>query len=604
MVQEDIERRLVAILAADVAGYSRLMEADEEATARTLHVYREIVDGFIASHHGRVFGSAGDSVIAEFASPVEAVRCAVKIQGELEARNVDTPEDRRMRFRIGVNLGDVMVEGDNLLGDGVNIAARLEKLADAGGICLSRPVFDQVKKQLHLDYEYLGEHDVKNITEPIRVYRVAGEPKSSGSSQISERAAKPRGSPSLATVSDTPTSGAARRDIFGKPSIVILPFENLSGDPEQEYFCHGLTQDITTDLSKFPNLFVIAANSAFHYMDTRSTPQDVARELGVRYLLEGSVQKSGDAIRVNAQLIDATTAGHLWAERFLGDSQDLFALQDVIIQKIVVALAFKVEAVEQERALRKDPVDMNAYEAYLKGLHLFSYQTEEALEQCRAMFKRAAELDPSFARAWGYMAYCEVRAVLGGWKDSEAFVEAEALAKRAVELDSDDYANHWDLAYVYLNSGRFDQALSEYRRAILLNPNDADLLAEMAEMLVYTGRPEEAIAQISQAMVINPRFPDWYRWNLGWAAYNAKDYDGALEQLNQMSDPPNDVRLFVAAAHAQLGDVGAAEAALGRFLDERASPYTIADVRKRGRFKHRQDEEHWLDGLRKAGLPD
>jgi Tfp pilus assembly protein PilF len=202
------------------------------------------------------------------------------------------------------------------------------------------------------------------------------------------------------------------------------------------------------------------------------------------------------------------------------------------------------------------------------------------------------------------MAYCEVRAVLGGWKGSEAFVEAEALAKRAVELDSYDYANHWDLAYVYLNSGRFDQALSEYRRAILLNPNDADLLAEMAEMLVYTGRPEEAIAQISQAMVINPRFPDWYHWNLGWAAYNAKDYDGALEQLNQMSDPPNDVRLFVAAAHAQLGDVGAAEAALGVFLDERASPYTIADVRKRGRFKHRQDEEHWLDGLRKAGLPD
>ena len=325
-----MERRLAAILAADVVGYSRLMEADEEATARTLGAYRKIVDGLVADHDGRVFGSAGDSVVAEFPSPVEAVRCAVDIQRELEARNADLPEDRRMRLRIGVNLGDVIVEGDNLLGDGVNIAARLETLADPGGICLSRSVFDQVKKQLDLGYEDLGEHEVKNIAEPVRVYRVLTDPAAAGKVIGATKPATPawkRVALAAAVVVLVGVAGAVgwqrpwepkvepasvERMAFtlpDKPSIAVLPFTNMSGDPEQEYFADGMTDDLITDLSNISGLFVIARNSVFTYKGKPVKVRQVAEELGVRYVLEGSVRRAGDQVRVNAQLIDAVTGG-------------------------------------------------------------------------------------------------------------------------------------------------------------------------------------------------------------------------------------------------------------------------------------------------------
>ena len=623
MAQEDVERRLTTILAADVVGYSRLMEADEEATARTLRAYREIIDGLVADHRGRVFGSAGDSVVAEFPSPVEAVRCAVDIQRELEAHNVDLAEDRRMRLRIGINLGDVIVEGDNLIGDGVNIAARLETLADAGGICLSRPVFDQIKKRLDLDYEYLGEHEVKNITEPIRVYRVAGGPKSNAATQISEPAAKPWVSPSSATVGETPTTGAARRDVFGKPGIVILPFENLSGAPEQEYFCHGLTHDITTDLSKFANLFVIAAASAFHYADKRSTPQAVARELGVRYLLEGSVQKSGNTIRVNAQLIDATTAGHLWAERFHRDFEDLFALQDEIIHMIVASLSVKVTAVERERAARKKTDDVNAYDAYQKGAHVYlaqldhSHETDEGLKESRMWLEKAIELDPNYARAWGWLAYTSVNGWLEGWGDEQSLEKAEEFAKKAVALDPDDYDTHWALAFVFSHTGRPDQALSEYNDAFDLNPNDPNMLVEMSETLLYIGEHQKCIDQIKHAMVINPHFPEWYRWDLGWAYHHAKEYQKSNLELNKIVRPNNEVRLIMAANYGQIASAYTrnnepslaamateqAAMAMNRFLEKRPD-WIVEKERKKVSFKNPEDEEHWINGIRMAGLPE
>ena len=344
-----MERCMAAILAADVVGYSRLMEADEEATARALSSYREIIDGLVVSHHGRVFGSAGDSVIAEFASPVEAVRCVVAIQRELEARNVDLAEDRRMRLRIGINLGDVIVEGDNLLGDGVNIAARLEALAEPGGISVARSVFDQVKKQLDLGYEYLGGHEVKNIAEPVQVYRVLTEPEAAGkvigetkrATQSWKRMALAAAVVVLIGVAGAvtwlrpwePAVEPASLELMafplpGKPSIAVLPFTNLSDDPSQEYFADGMAEDLITDLSKISGLFVIARNSSFSYKAQQVKVRQVAEELGVRYVLEGSVRRAGDQVRINAQLIDTTTGGHVWAERFDRDLGDIFKLQN------------------------------------------------------------------------------------------------------------------------------------------------------------------------------------------------------------------------------------------------------------------------------------
>ncbi len=343
-----MERRLAAILAADVVGYSRLMEADEEATVSTLSTYREIIKGLVASHHGRVFGSAGDSVITEFASPVEAVRCAVDIQRELEARNVDLAEERRMLLRIGVNLGDVIVEGDNLLGDGVNIAARLETLAEPGGISLARSVFDQGKKQLDLGYEFLGEHEVKNIAEPIQVYRVLTEPEAAGkvigetkrATQSWKRMALAAPVIALITVAgfglwlrpreprEEPASvERMAHPLPNKPSIAVLPFINMSDDPAQEYFADGMTEDLITDLSKISGLFVIARNSTFAYKGKAVKVRQVAEELGVRYVLEGSVRRVGQQVRINAQLIDAASGGHLWADRYDGSLADVFGLQ-------------------------------------------------------------------------------------------------------------------------------------------------------------------------------------------------------------------------------------------------------------------------------------
>ncbi len=420
-----MERRLAAILAADVVGYSRLMEADEEATARTLSTYREIIDGLVASHHGRVFGSAGDSVIAEFASPIEAVRCAVEIQRELEAHDVDLPEDRRMRLRIGVNLGDVMVEGDNLLGDGVNIAARLETLADPGGISLARSVFDQVKKQLDLGYEYLGEHEVKNIAEPVPVYRVLTAPGAAGkvigeikqATQSWKRVAVAAVLVVLIGVAgavmwlrpwapDVEPASVERMafPLPDKPSIAVLPFANMSDDPSQDYFADGMTEDLITDLSKISGLFVIARNSTFTYKGKTVTIRQVAEELGVRYVLEGSVRRAGDQVRINAQLIDATTGGHVWAERYDSSLTDVFALQDKVTQNIVTALAVNLTAGERERQARKETDSPDAYDAFLRGWAHYRLFTPEDLGKSVPYFEQAIQLDPNYGRAHAALA--------------------------------------------------------------------------------------------------------------------------------------------------------------------------------------------------------
>ena len=600
-----MDRRLAAILATDVVGYSRLMAVDEAAThTRLMQLLAEIVDPRIAERNGRIVKKTGDGALIEFTSVVDAVECAVAIQTAMAELNADQPEESRMLFRMGINLGDIIVEPDDIYGDGVNVAARLESLAEPGGICISGEVYRLVRNKLDLDFSDRGWQELKNIPEPVQIFhigQVGGQVEPSrpaGQKALLRLGSVERQEASSSMVSVPPF--ALPHD---KPAIVVLPFRNLNRDPEQDYFCDGLTEDITTDLSKFANLLVIAAHSAFAYKGKSIGVQEIRQALGVRYLLEGTVQRSGRRVRVNAKLIDTAGGHQLWGERFDRDMEDIFAVQDEIIQRIVAALAIKVDAAERERALHKETNNINAYDAYLRGVHHYSIESEGALEKCRAMFQRAAEVDPNFARAWGYIAYTHVQRWICGWGDDSELDQAEEHARTAVLLDPDDYANHWDLAFVYLNKKQFDRAMREYETALRLNNNDADMLVEMAEMLYYVGDIERGIEQIQHAVRLNPYTPDWYRWILGWGYYLLKRYDEAIDELDRMIRPPSQVQLVEAAAYAQRGDLETAGAKMARFREQRPD-WTLERERQTLAFKRREDEEHWIDGLRKAGLPD
>ena len=630
-----MERRLAVILAADVVGYSRLMEADEEATARTLSAYREIIDGQIAGHHGRVFGSAGDSVIAEFASPVEAVRCAVEIQREIEARNADLPEDRRMRLRIGINLGDVIVEGDNLLGDGVNIAARLETLADPGGISLARSVFDQVKKQIDLGYEYLGEHEVKNIAEPIRVYRVLTEPDAVGKVIGEARRTAPSWMklalaaavavliavlgvglwlrPWQATVE--PASVERMTHPFpDKPSIAVLPFTNMSDDPAQEYFADGMTEDLITDLSKVSGLFVIARNSVFTYKGKAVKVGQVAEELGVRYVLEGSVRRSGDQVRINAQLIDATTGGHIWAERYDGSLDDVFALQDNVTRKIVAVLAVQLTAGERERVARKETEVPEAYDAFLQGWQHYLRQNPENFRKAVSYFEKAVELDPQYARAYAALAatYAQVwnniwHAKVGlKYLHDPRFLAEEFLAKALLRPTP---LAHQVAAGMLTQQGRHEEAIAEAERAISLDPNDADGYIALAGALILAGKPEEARQLVQRAMRLNPHYPPFYLYQLGLAEFGMERYAEAAESLERAIALNPDDRWSTRLLLATYGLLGSRNEAAG-LLDRAGNswrgmdPLTVRGVAFWYPFKEPADARRLAEGLRQAGVPD
>src|SRR5437867_5509486 len=378
-----MERKLTAILSADLKGHSRLLGEDQEATIRTLTAYREVIAILIAQHRGRVVDSPGDNLLAEFASAVDAVRGAVEIQRDLQVKNAELPPERRMEFRIGINVGDVVVEGERLYGDGVNIAARLEALAEGGGICIAGTVYDQVENKLSLSYEYVGEQMVKNIAKPVRVYRVRLEVEALTTEPGKDKVSSP-GSTTALSLPD-------------KPSIIVLPFVNMSNDPEQEYFSDGITEDITTDLSRISSLFVISRNSAFTYKGKAAKAQDVSREMGVRYILEGSVRKAGGRIRITAQLIDATTDHHLWSQRYDRPLQDIFVLQDEIVQKIVTTLRLQLTLQEQGWVVRKHTDNLEAYDAFLRGVEYLFRFTKEANTQARQQYEKAITLDPRYA---------------------------------------------------------------------------------------------------------------------------------------------------------------------------------------------------------------
>ncbi len=580
-----MERRLAAILAADVVGYSRLMGEDEEGTLATLNACRQVIDGLVNDHRGRVFGGAGDSVIAEFASPVEAVRCGVEIQQELETRNAELPEDRRMQFRIGVNLGDVMAEGENLFGDGVNIAARLEQLAEPGGIYVSDDIYRQVEGKVDVAFDDLGEQRVKNITKPVRVFRARlGEDTAAGALGSSEPLPLP-----------------------DKPSIAVLPFTNISGDLEQEYFSDGITEDIITDLSKVSALFVIARNSVFTYKGRAVRVQEVSRDLGVRYVVEGSVRKSGNRVRITAQLIDGMSGGHMWAERYDRDLTDIFALQDEITEKIVAALQVKLTEGEQEQVARRYTENLVAYDYFLRGRADQARATKETNAQAREMFERAIELDPNFAGAYAVLSHTYSRDWSYQWSDdTQALERASEAAKKAVTLDDSLPLAHARLAWIYLWRRQHEQAIAEVKRAIFLDPNFAEGYARLGIILTYAGRPGEGIDLVKKAMRLDPHYPPLYLFYLGHAHYLVGQYEEAIAVLKRsFTRNPDQLpsHLDLAVIYCELGRKEEARAEVAEVL--RISPRaSLEGQRERMLFKDQAVLERYLENLRKAGLPE
>ncbi|HKA56691.1 MAG TPA: tetratricopeptide repeat protein, partial [Candidatus Binatia bacterium] len=522
----DIERKLTAILTADVKGYSRLMGENETATLRTLTAYRTVMDTLIAQHRGRVVGSAGDSVLAEFASVVDAVQCAVVIQTTLKAENTTLPPERRMEFRIGINLGDVMVQGEQIYGDGVNIAARMEHLAEPGGICISGTVHEHIKNKLTLSYEDLGEQVVKNIAEPVRVWRVVMEAMASGKDEV----------PSLLS-----SEHVRALPLPDKPSLVVLPFINLSSDPEQEYFSDGITEDLTASLSQLSGLFVIARNSAFTYKGKAVKVQEVSKELGVRYVLEGSVRKAGSRVRVTAQLIDATTGYHLWSERYDRELRDIFALQDEIVQKLVTTLRLQLTLQEQGYGVRKRTDNLEAYDLFLRGTGYTWQNTKEATAQAQQMWERALALDPQYAEVCAWLSFTYYRDWVWRWSaDPQTLERALALAQQALALDSSLPIAHSVLSFVYALKQQYDQAIAEGEQAIAFDPNNADGYVSQAEVLNLAGRSEEALRGVQQAMRLNPHYPPFYLFELGWAYRLTGQYAEAVAALKEaISRSPN-----------------------------------------------------------------
>ena len=585
------ERRLSAIFSTDVQGYSRLMGDDEEATIRTLTAYREVFSSLIQQHHGRVVDSPGDNLLAEFGSAVDAVRCGVAVQKELAERNSALPESRKMLFRIGLNVGDVIVEAERIYGDGVNIAARIEGLADGGGVCISGTVYDQVEGKLQLGYQDLGEQTVKNIAKPIRVYRVLMDPEMVGQTEAASAPA--------ATAPEQPPA------LPDKPSIAVLPFLNLSGDPEQEYFSDGMTEDLITDLSKISSLFVISRNSVFLYKGSTVKPEEVCKELGVRYILEGSVRKAGNRVRITAQLIDATTGYHLWAERYDGQLDDIFALQDEVLQQIVAALAVKLTAGEQARVGSAPTQNLEAYDAFVRGREEYRRLVREANMQARQLFEQAIGLDPDYAEAYAFLGRTYLKEVVNQWNvDPSTIEKVFTYGQKAVELDESQPTAHETLAYALLAKKQYDEAISEARTALSYDPNFADAYVSLGEILSFAGQPAEAVPLIEQAMRLNPRYTPDYLWALGHAHKLLGNNEEAISLLKRVITRNPDhlvAHLMLAASYSETGQHAAAHAATKEIL--RINPnYSLAVAQGRMPYKDAEVIEHQLENLRKAGL--
>jgi len=616
------------------------MAEDEKETVHTLNAYKEVMTGLIQHHHGRVVDAPGDNVLAEFGSVVDAVECAVEIQKELKTRNAKLLENRRMEFRIGVNLGDVIEEGERIYGDGVNIAARLESLSDAGGVCISGTGFDQVKNKVSVGYQYLGKQTVKNIPDPVRAYKVLMGPEAVGK-VIGEKEPKETrwGWKAVAAVAVMVLIGVgliwnfylrgpqierARVEKMAfplpdKPSIAVLPFVNMGGDPEQVYFADGITEDLITDLSKVAGLFVIARNSTFMYKDKATDIREVAKTLGVRYVLEGSVRRSGQKVRVNAQLIDATTGGHVWADRYDGDLKNIFAFQDKVTRNVVTALAVELTKDDRERVARRGTENTQAYDVFLKGWQHYLRQTPEDFRAAIVQFKKAAELDPNYGRAYAALAatYWEAStrywdAALGFHRHQEAQFQAEQFLAKAMR-DPTPLA-HQVASAMLLHAHKHDEAIAEAKRAIAGDPNDADGYVSLANALSFTGKASEALELVERAIRLNPHFPPYYLYQLGLARFGMKRLDEAAASLERALALNRDDYWSLRLLLATYGLLGRREDAaklleMIKRNEKRGwiaffDPLTVRAATYWYPFAEPADAARFAEGLRKAGVPE
>ncbi len=589
MIEKGLKRKLAAILSADVEGYSRLIGDDEVATIRTLMEYKGAMSTIIQQHRGLVVDAPGDNMLAEFASVVDAVQCAVKIQRELAKFNTELPRSCRMQFRIGINLGDVVEDENRIYGEGVNIAARIESLADAGGICISRTSFEQVENKLDFEFEDIGKHKLKNILRPVQIYRVLSNqeiPIPCDSPVEKEILADDLADPALNHLPDA--------------SLAVLPFANMSRDVDQEYFIDGITEDLITDLSKVPGLFVIARHSSFVYKNMAHNIKSIGKELGVRYLLEGSVRRVGNRVRITGQLIDAASGGHLWADRFDRDLKDIFEVQDEVVGRIVTNLADKLPIKSIKKVPRLFPNELEAYELTMKGRQCVyeNYSRKES----KVALKRAIEIDPDYAPAYAWLAvwYYSNWAFYNTEDPNTSIDEAFAAAHKAVELEPENNLSHMALGIVSLYGGRCHEALIEFQKSLDLNPNDADVLTFLQEALTFNGRPMEAVASVRKAMRLNPHYPEWYVWHLGFAYYAAYRYQEAVAELSKLKVMKEPLRIL-AAAFAMVGRMGEARATTQEFLKHNPR-FSIRQWAASQPFKADEDRQHFIDGYLKAGL--
>jgi len=636
MEKKGFHRKLTAILSADVAGYSRLMQDDESATVETLESYKQAFFDLIKQHRGRVVDSPGDNLLAEFASVVDAVQCAVAVQKEFHAHNAELPENRRMLFRIGVNLGDVIEEGDRIYGDGVNIAARLESLAEPGGICISKTAFDHIESKLPFGYEFIGEQTVKNIAKPVGAYKVVLESRITNKKGTKPAAKDSRRRilafslagvllilasvalwqfilrPATAPQATPPTEKVDPKQMAfplpEKPSIAVLPFVNMSEDKSQEYFSDGLTEDIITALSMTPKLFVIARNSTSVYKGKPVNVQQVSRELGVRYVLEGSVRRADDQLRITVQLVDATTGNHLWAERYDRRMKDIFAVQDEITMKIINALEVKLTKGEQARLTEIGTTNLEAYLKVLQGIEYYNRTNRADNTTAIELFKEAIALDPDYAMAYARLAWAYVdEAWLGfGKSPEESIRKAIEAAQKAVSLnDSLPWAHH-TLSGIYTYKKEHQQAISEAQNVVSLNPNWAEGYLGLGNRLLFAGRTEEAIPNLKMAIRLDPFGPSYYFHLLGMAYRELGRYEEAIAACQEaIRRQPNNqfAHLILAATYIMVGREADAhvEAAELLKINPKFSLQRFAKVRP---HIDPENTARLVDALRKARLPE
>ena len=626
MAEERFKRKLTAILSADVAGYSRLMAEDETSTVKTLADYREVIASLTKQHHGRVVDSPGDNILAEFASVVDAVQCAVAVQKELETRNADLDENRRMEFRIGINLGDVIDEKERIYGDGVNIAARLEALSDPGGICISKTAFDQIETKLPLGYEFLGEQEVKNIPKPVPAYRVLMNADAAGkvigkyrsrTTQLRWTATgglivlmlvvgvwaiwnfyfRPASTPSL--------------ELPDHPSIAVLPFKNLSGDPNQEYFSDGLAADIITQLYKMPNMYVIAPQSSFRYKNKAVKVQQVGEELGVRYVLEGSVQQAEGRIRINIHLTEAETGNQVWAERYDREKEDLFAVQDEITRKVVTETAGEISMGEMAHLMGRTTENYDALDYYFKAYNFFRRFEKESNARVRGLLEKAIELDPKYVHAIALMGYTHLMDARAGWVENrtESIKQANELANRALELNDKVATVHQLLGSIYQLKGDNDQALTAKKRAMVCEPNNAVVINSYANALIFAGTPEEALELSRKAMRSFPYPPKYILETAGMVNYFTGRYEASIIEFKKRikrfpGRSPLETWPWVIASYMELGREKEAKSEVRKLIEKHPNFFIDAYIKKE-RLRPYKDHaflDRQAELLRKAGL--